>query len=583
MSYGIKRCCLARSLLLSCAVGLLAACSNSSAPIPPQSPQTVAADFPGITNPVPPSLAEGTSRPGTFYDVYLVSPVDGEKIAITVYEPAMLTGGQKYPLLLNSHGWGGSRARTADPWAQRYIDAGYGVITIDERGWGEAGGAIRGMDPDFEGRDLISVIDWAEARLDWLLYGPSVDGRDPNNLMLGTYGGSYGGMFQYLIHNIDPKRRLDVITPSIAPNSLRTALFPGGVPKSIQNPALVATGSLLGRLDPYTREALSARRLTPEYTDFLDYHSNRYFCDTRTVATNGGAGTAPRHPPRSNGKVHALILQGVRDTLFNMSEGFNNYTCLKALGGDVRFFTTQWGHNAEAPIVPDLGNRLYFPNYMGGARPGNEFDTRCGRFEYADLEMAYFERYLKGNANAMDGIPTGPCLSLASGDAVTVDSVTTGSSRDATVVDIPATTVVSGAGLLPVAVDLGIVGAPESSVVAGIPRLRVKVTSMQGAIPGDSVIFVGLGQSRGVPGVWDLLNNQVQPLLGVGDFDVDLVGVSARLAAGERLALLIYGLHEQFATAGSVTNPVPLITPITVEGKLSVPLLEPGSYQVVTQ
>ncbi|HXJ42948.1 MAG TPA: hypothetical protein VNH18_26950, partial [Bryobacteraceae bacterium] len=81
------------------------------------------------------------------------------------------------------------------------------------------------------------------------------------------------------------------------------------------------------------------------------------------------------------------------------------------------------------------------------------------------------------------------------------------------------------------------------------------------------------------PEVWDLIDNQVLPLRGSGTFDVDLVGVAARLAAGEKLALLVYGRQSLFVAPIGANVPDPAIVPVTVSGKVWVPLLPVGSYQ----
>ena len=105
------------------------------------------------------------------------------------------------------------------------------------------------------------------------------------------------------------------------------------------------------------------------YADYLYYHSNQYFCSDRRVATNGGPGTAPEHPPRRGPRVNAVLFQGMRDTLFNFSEGYANYLCLRREGGDVRLLSYQSGHNA-AHLVPDPGER--------NLPPGNVYDGECG-------------------------------------------------------------------------------------------------------------------------------------------------------------------------------------------------------------
>ena len=57
------------------------------------------------------------------------------------------------PMVLHSHGWGGSR--TTDPGAFAYLtDAGFGVLSFDQRGFGESGGKAHIENPDVEGKDV---------------------------------------------------------------------------------------------------------------------------------------------------------------------------------------------------------------------------------------------------------------------------------------------------------------------------------------------------------------------------------------------------------------------------------------------
>jgi ABC-2 type transport system ATP-binding protein len=530
-------------------------------------------DFPGVTNTVPPSPARGQSRPGTAYSVYILASGTGDKVAFTVFEPSILEGGKTYPLVLQASGFSLSRetpASTAN--IKPLIESGYGVISFDHRGHGESSGAVRNMDPDYEGKNVLAVLDWAEAKLDWLQYRPS--GDDPHNLVLGSLGGSYGGMYQYMLHNIDPKHRLDAMVPWVAPNDLTYSNFPGGVPKAAYMSART-TPSKGPLIDSYSANAsaasLLANKMVDGYADYLYYHSNQYFCSDRRVATNGGPGTAPEHAPRRGPKVNALLFQGMRDTLFNFNEGYANYQCLRREGGDVRLLSYQSGHNA-AHLVPDPGE-AYLP-------PGNAFDGRCGSLHLTSAIGAFFEQYLKGVPGAADAVPAKPCLSIAKGDAVLVSQVMTMQSGGATEVEVPATHVIAGTGLdRPVAVDLGIAGAQGSSVVAGIPHLQLTVQAAADSA-GEPILFVGLGQKHHTaPDAWDLIDNQVLPLRGTGTFDVDLVGVAARLAAGEKLALLVYGRQSLFVAPSSANVPSPAIVPVTVSGKVWVPLLAAGSFE----
>jgi ABC-2 type transport system ATP-binding protein len=532
---------------------------------------SVPADFPGVTNTVPASPTSGQSRPGTAYSVYIQAPGTGDKVAFTVFEPSTLEGGKTYPLVLQAGGFGVSRELPATiANVKPLIDAGYGVISFDHRGMWESTGAVRNMDPDYEGKDVLAVLDWAEARLDWLKYAPS--GGDPHNLVVGSIGGSYGGMYQYMLHNIDPKHRLDAMVAWVAPNDLTYSNFPGGVPKAaymFRTPP--GTGPAI---DPYSSSAslasLKAGKMVDGYADYLYYHSNQYFCADRRVATNGGPGTAPEHPPRRGPKVNVLLFQGMRDTLFAFNEAYANYQCFKSEGGDVRLLSYQSGHNA-AHLVPDPGE-AYLP-------PGNVFDGRCGSLHLVAAMRSFLDRYLKDVPSGADAVPTKPCLSIAKDDAVLVSEVMTKQSG-ATAVDVPATHVTAGTGLdQPVAVDLGITGAPGSSVVAGIPHVQLRVHAATNSA-GEPIVYVGLGQKhKSAPDAWDLIDNQVLPLRGNGTFDVDLVGVAARLKAGDKLALLVYGRQSLFTAASSANIPDAPIVPVTVTGKVWVPLLPAGSYE----
>jgi len=380
--------------------------------------QAAPADFPGVTNRVPASPRAGQSRLGTAYNVYIQAAGTGDKVAFTVFEPSTLEGGKTYPLVLQASGFSLSR-ETPSNFAnvKPLVEAGYGVISFDHRGHGESGGVVRSMDPDYEGKDVLAVLDWAEARLDWLKYRPSAG--DPHNLVLGSMGGSYGGMYQYLLHNIDPKHRLDAMAVRVAPNDLTYSNFPGGVSKASYLAIRVQAGKGPA-FDPYARStaaaSLQANKMVEGYADFLYYHSNQYFCADRRVATNGGPGTAPEHPPQRGPKVNAILFQGMRDTLFNFNEAYANYQCLRSEGGDVRLLSYQSGHN-DAYVVPDPGE-AYLP-------PGNVLDRRCGSLDSTAAMLAFFDQYLKDVPGGADAVPIKPCLSIARGDAVLVSQVMT--------------------------------------------------------------------------------------------------------------------------------------------------------------
>ena len=79
------------------------------------------------------------------------------EICYTLFKPAGASADRKVPLIMHSHGWGGSRNQ--DPAAfQRFLDAGYGVLSYDQRGFGESGGQAYVENPRVEGHDVRGLI-----------------------------------------------------------------------------------------------------------------------------------------------------------------------------------------------------------------------------------------------------------------------------------------------------------------------------------------------------------------------------------------------------------------------------------------
>ncbi len=354
-----------------------------------------------------------TREGGGNYRVAIPS-ASGETIVFQVFEPAAFNCEMGAPLVLDGHGYGGSRRTSTGSTVAEVIvpniagdlvAANMGVISIDQRGFGESTGTVRVMDPDFEGQDLLAILDWAEANLDWLRYRlekPTPTASDEArayNLMLGATGSSYGGGYQFLIHNIDPKGRMDAMTPDITWNDLRSSLNPGATyaraegtrrAEDISAKGGVKAGWVLGLVglgevgarsmtpqdgqDPLILETLANGLITNLFPEgalnFFRYHSPSYYCDSEPL----GAMTFPvsmttvtpltlKTKPRG---VDMLITQGMRDTLFPFNEAAWNFKCykdlLKADGSvpDVRLFTHQSGHILPVSVesIPALGPAL---------------------------------------------------------------------------------------------------------------------------------------------------------------------------------------------------------------------------------
>lgn len=179
------------------------------------------------------------------------------------------------PLLVHSHGFGGSKAEdftVPGPEIDRQIaldawQAGYWVISYTQRGFSggadsselASGNQIGMMSPALEGLDFVRLVDWAVCHLRSGFDPTTVAGDvqtepDENNcgltlgsstLMndagqrltgfsddpsLGTIGYSYGGAFQFNAQSVDT--RVDAILPMGTWHDLRFSLHPNDAPKT---------------------------------------------------------------------------------------------------------------------------------------------------------------------------------------------------------------------------------------------------------------------------------------------------------------------------------------------------------------
>lgn len=577
--------------------GLLAGCGNSASVFVPVTPPVTPVEptAPAFGEPLIPVTED---RAGLVTNIILKSKLDGKDIPITLFEPLEMKRGMQLPLVLVGHGWGGSRSKARDYYTNGINPLGMYVITFDQRGFGESGGMVRAMDPEYDGQDLVQILDWAEELPGLARYA---DGR----MRVGSMGSSYGGMFQYSLMGSDPKRRLRVIAPDVAPFDLNAALYPRGVLKSGWGAQLLAgLAPPLGKADPIVASIFGQGpvlgMLDESQQNFLAYHSFRYFCDGAPPGPQSFAvGTANTFtvPPGPLPKIDAFITQGFRDTLFNFNHAVDAYECLRKLGGDVRLSTHQAGHvfsqvsitnanGAEEGLDPAYA-AITLPN--SGDVAGNH---QCGTVNSGDVTFAYFAEKLGGKVGAIDAATkTGRniCISLRQGDAIAVKAVKQGGKTYA----LPESTMqltgpLAGGALVagePVREQLLATQIIDTvptggAIIAGIPTMELTLKDFQGAMPTyavasagcDPVLFVGIGWRKAGQTRFDLLDDQVMPLRGFGLHSGRMVGVAERLGEGDTLALLIYGQHPQYPLDFSRDALAPVVS---LSGSVALPLLAP--------
>ncbi len=503
---------------------------------------------------VAPSYLQGDGElEETYFDVYIPTH-DGKKLRATIFQPA-LKAGEKAPVIIHAHGFGvfrmsgpisiygllvypGKAAKEA--WRQ-----GYWVISYDERGHGGSEDIIRVMDPDYEVRDVSTVIDWAENNLHRI---SADENHDP---LVGMIGESYGGGASLMGATQD--KRIDAIIPVNTWNSFETSLAPNRVPKSGWLTTLILVGNSFnpGNMEPLLNKAYWQARdgvIEEEVFDYLTPHSTYHNCQNE------------KYPA-----ADALIIQGFRDVLFPINEGIRNRECLLKSGNDIRFIGAQGGH-----LLPFTQWSL-IPGYT------LESDVHCGDKTLNLIQVAinWFDEKLKGKYGAADDIPS-MCLTQGYDHGIVVDNIMKGgeyfefdnievNNGFSGFFESPLYLMDQLVGLItptmkqPILDDHASPSATfrpaffplktvEKTVsLTGIPTLLANIVVTENEEP---VIFVGIGVKRARSRHIELISDQIIPLRGEGKHNVEMMAVSTRLEPGDILGITAAGYSNQYRFSG---------------------------------
>lgn len=484
----------------------------------------------------PTSAAPTSTGPGTPWfpsdgavelEHVTIASFDGHMIPTTIHRPVVASAQQQVPVLLHSHGFGGARATAEDAFTD-HIAAGFGVVSFDERGHGDARGdsEVGFMQPDLEVQDVRAVIDHV-ATLDWVL----LDG--PGDPRLGGIGKSYGGAFQLMSSIFDD--RFDALAPEITWHNITEGLAPQGAIKSGWVDAFYASGNAQG---------------TVTFND--DFHAGFAWA---TATNELPAGQAPMVPdlvtefneasPESYpGRMltPTFLVQGMPDTLFPLNHAVQNLEALRQAGTSVRLYTHLGGHVLNTDSLAPGTSPV--PVGLQGA-PG---PSPCG--EQAELEIAWHQFWLLGRATLR-----GPavCIALEDGTAVIGNDWPLPGTRMHEVHlggPWPMAQLPAGPSL-----PLEAVTAEEETVLAGIPRIHGNLTA-----PGaDHILYFSLQMARADGVLEHIIDDQVMPLRIKGPntepigFTLDLGGIGTRLAEGDQVFLVVSTVEPMYmANSGRV-------------------------------
>lgn len=444
------------------------------------------------------------------------------QICYTLFKPVGASKRHPVPMILHSHGWGGSR--TTDPAAFRqWLRHGYAVLSFDQRGFGQSGGTAYVENPDVEGHDVTALVDLV-SKLPW------VEQDGPGDPHLGAIGGSYGGGYQFLgafeelrLHG---KPIFDALAPEITWNDLSRSLAPDGVVRTEWALALGAASLPSQALPPSVYAALvqgAATGFWPDGSVPGTPDMNAFF------AHNG-----PKWQVSQGRRLDIPVLfgQGTTDTLFNLQQGLDNWrTAITRSARKHSIFVAYNGGHTLPAVYPRGVDVASDP--CSTKLAGSDFAHLARRF--MDEQLEHRDTGLTGYGKLHLATPASTCTTVKHATATTTFDVGT-----------VATTETGGAAIAyPVA--KGPIRIAGSAYLTGdLTALGVNNRAFYGLAVGTSPIDATLVQNNVMP-VSELAPVNGEPRR------IELPAVAVNVPAGQTLYVIASPLSETFAGTGSRT------------------------------
>ncbi|MDN5744560.1 MAG: ABC transporter ATP-binding protein [Nocardioidaceae bacterium] len=291
-----------------------------------------------------------------------------------VYVPREASSSNRMPAVLTTNGFGGSKDDQADVGAD-LAQRGYVVLSYSGLGFGGSSCKVTLDDPDYDGKaasQLVSYLggstgiaftDAAHTKPAAALTVVTRDKRDhqgvkrANDPRVATFGGSYGGGFQFAVASRDA--RVDTLVPLVTWNDLSYSLAPNGTSQTTGvSTAVPGAAKLIWALGFTALGAISDlqnQQIPPDVLPCPNFPD--FICPTLVEA--GATGFLPeksiaslRHASVSSYikkiTVPTLLIQGQRDTLFNLNEATATYRALQAQGTETKMIWGLGGHSGDA-------------------------------------------------------------------------------------------------------------------------------------------------------------------------------------------------------------------------------------------
>ena len=463
-----------------------------------------------------------------------IESFDGTELDTTVYEP---TADGPHPAILMTHGWGGNKT-DLQPLAAVYASNEFVVLAYTSRGFGQGEGT------DGSGGEVNSTSELerqdASALIDYLAQQDAVLTDGENDPRVGMDGTSYGGGIQMRTASVDD--RLDSIVPRATWNNLAQSLAPNGVIKRGWIEALefgAQSGNIAAENTETTNGILERGRATED---------DREYYRQRSPVTYDDIEDTP-----------ALVIPELTDQLFPINEGVRNFRKLQNDGSQATLVLGQDGTHV-------LGQSSSYPP---GSETSRQFVGRLAlqwhqaHLKDAELDVSTLHYYDESADEfvAAEEFPPHPERSTARTVAESVE--------------------LSGADGNVASVDVEI---EEATEILGLPSIQLDVTPTG---DGRSHLFVALQRVR--DGEATTIKDRVTPraVTEGGEIDLELFGVHANLAAGDRLRVAMSAREDELTSAeindlfgGSLYRPSDDDAGIEIGGDTTVQLSVPASQEL---
>ena len=484
-----------------------------------------------VTTPTAAAAAEVTVVDDCLTSVPDPGTTEPVEICYSIFKPAGAGANDPVPMLMHSHGWGGQR--TTDPAAlEEFLDAGYGVLSFDQRGFGESGGQAHVENPKVEGHDVRALVDLISG-LRWV----QQDG--PGDPRMGAVGGSYGGGYQFLAAfeklRTTGEPVLDALAPEITWNDLSRSLAPEGVVRTEWALALSAAAVPSDALPHNIYKALVEGAATGTWPD------------GSIPGTENLEEFFKRNGPKwhvDQGRkldIPVLLGQGTTDGLFNLQQGLTNWRT--ALTRSARRESIFVGYNG-GHVLPQV-----FP--QGVSVTSDPCSMKLAGDDFRALSIRFFDEKLKGLRTGLKGWNK---VHIA-----TPDSTCTTVRKATPDTALPLGTVLtpSGAGV-PIAYEI----AKGGIRIAGSSHLTAKLTAAgTAATPARAFYGLAIGTS---PTDARLVQNNVMPVnvtevAQAEKVRIELPAVAVDVPEGKSLYLLVSAVSDTFVGMNSRTPGVVLL------------------------